>query len=163
MVPERVPVAGLVPTATVTLVVAPVTVLPTASCTVTTVVIALPAVALAGCVVKASLLGAPGVRLKALLVAPVRPVAAAVSVYPLPALSILRVENVATPFTAATVVVPDRVPLAGLLPTATVTIVAAPVTGFPAASSPIPATPGVTAPPPAPPPPPVPNPTLFTA
>src|SRR5260370_9552887 len=138
MVPERVPVAGLVPTATVTLVVAPVTVLPTASCTVTTVVIALPAVALAGCVVKASLLGAPGVRLKVLLVAPVRPVAAAVSVYPLPALSMLRLENVATPFTAATVIVPERVPVAGLVPTATVTLVAAPVTVLPTASVSVP-------------------------
>src|SRR5512145_3090436 len=33
-----------------------------------------------------------------------------------------RLENVATPFTAATVVVPDSVPLPGLVPMATVTL-----------------------------------------
>src|ERR1041385_2919812 len=47
------------------------------------------------------------------LVALVRPDAVAVSVYGFPALSMLRFENAATPFTAATVVVPDSVPPLG--------------------------------------------------
>jgi len=40
--------------------------------------------------------------------------AVARSLYPPPTLSIFRLENVATPETAATLVVPDRVPLLGL-------------------------------------------------
>src|SRR5437016_5230415 len=46
----------------------------------------------------------------------------------------LRLEKVATPLTAATVVVPARVPLAGLVPIATVMLVVAVVTGLPWAS-----------------------------
>ena len=46
----------------------------------------------------------------------------------------LNVEKVATPFTAATVVVPARVPLAGLVPIATVMLVVAVVTVLPCAS-----------------------------
>src|SRR5437764_10682203 len=84
VVPARVPLAGLVPMATVMLVVAVVTVLPWASWTVTCTagVIAAPAAVLLGCAVKASFAAGPTVELmvKALLVAPVRPVAAAVSV-----------------------------------------------------------------------------------
>src|SRR5437773_2092052 len=72
--------------------------------------------------------------LKALLVAPVSPVAVAVSVYPLPAVFRLKVENVATPFTAAAVLVPARVPLAGLVPIATVMLVVPVVTVLPWAS-----------------------------
>src|SRR5438552_7412309 len=69
--------------------------------------------------------------LNALLVAPVRPVADAVSVYPVPAVLMLRLEKVATPLTAATVVVPERVPLAGLVPIASVMLVVAVVTVLP--------------------------------
>src|SRR5439155_27108389 len=46
----------------------------------------------------------------------------------------LRVENVATPFTAATIVVPERVPLAGLVPIARVMLVVAVITVLPWAS-----------------------------
>src|SRR3989440_9108557 len=83
VVPERVPLAGLVPMATVMLVVAVVTVLPWASWTVTCTagVIAAPAAALLGCAVKAPFAAGPTLALmvKALLVAPVSPVAGAIS------------------------------------------------------------------------------------
>src|SRR5438034_1118106 len=46
----------------------------------------------------------------------------------------LRLEKVATPLTAATVVVPARVPLAGLVPIASVMLVVAVVTVLPWAS-----------------------------
>src|SRR5438034_3598551 len=72
--------------------------------------------------------------LKLLLVAPVRVVADAVRVYPDPRLLMLRFAKVATPLTAATVVVPERVPLAGLVPIATVMLVVAVVTALPWAS-----------------------------
>src|SRR5881396_1778447 len=55
------------------------------------------------------------------LVARASPGAVPVSVYPLPARSMLRLRKVATPATAGTVVVPERVPLAGLAPIAAVT------------------------------------------
>src|SRR3954468_4567826 len=45
-----------------------------------------------------------------------------------------RLENVATPLTAATVVVPDSVPLPGLVPIATVMLAVELVTTFPNAS-----------------------------
>src|SRR5436190_47284 len=62
VVPARVPLAGLVPIATVMLVVALVTVLPWASWTATCTagVIAAPAAALLGCTVKASCVAAGG-------------------------------------------------------------------------------------------------------
>src|SRR5213596_4193715 len=136
VVPARVPLAGLVPIATVMLVVAVITVLPWASWTATCIagVIAPPAAALLGCTVKRSFAAAPTPMLNALLVAPVRPVADAISVYPVALLLRLNVENVATPFTAAIVVVPARVPLAGLVPIATVMLVVAVVTVLPWAS-----------------------------
>src|SRR5205807_1556212 len=130
VVPARVPLAGLVPIATVMLVVAVVTVLPWASWTVTCTagVIAAPAAALLGCTVKASFAAAPAPMLNALLVSPVRPVADAASVHPPSTSLFLSLEKVATPLTAATVVVPARVPLAGLVPIATVMLVVAVVT-----------------------------------
>src|SRR2546428_758423 len=78
----RILLAGLVPIASVMLVVAVVTVLPWASWTATCTagVIAAPAAALPGCTVKTSFAAAPTLMLNALLVAPVRPVADAVSV-----------------------------------------------------------------------------------
>src|SRR5437870_10253241 len=72
--------------------------------------------------------------LKLLLLAPARVVADAVRVYPVPGLLMLTFAKVATPFTAATVVVPARVPLAGLVPIATVMLVVAVVTVLPWAS-----------------------------
>ena len=57
--------------------------------------------------------------LNAPLVVPVSPADAAVSVYPAPTLSRERLEKVATPLNAATVVVPDSVPPPGLVPIAT--------------------------------------------
>src|SRR5207247_9927302 len=82
VVPARVPLAGLVPIATVMLVVALVTVLPWASWTATCTagVIAAPATASLGCTVNTSFVAAPALMLNALLVAPVRPVADAVTV-----------------------------------------------------------------------------------
>src|SRR2546426_651624 len=82
VVPERVPLAGLVPIATVMLVVAVVTMFARASWTATPTARAFPAAAAAllGCTVKASFAAAPALMLNALLVALVRPVADAVSV-----------------------------------------------------------------------------------
>src|SRR5260221_4677942 len=73
VVPESVPLPGLVPMATVMLADDPVTVLPNWSCTVTWTAGAMaePAVALEGWTVKASLLAAAGLMLKPAEVAPV--------------------------------------------------------------------------------------------
>src|SRR2546422_309822 len=59
----------------------------------------------------------------------------------------LRVENVATPATAATVAVPDRVPPPGLVPSAAVTLPLNPVAVLPCASWTVTCTAGVMAPP----------------
>src|SRR2546427_364308 len=82
VVPERGALAGLVPIAPVMLVVAVVWMLPWPSWTATCMagVIAAPAAALLGCTVKTSFAAAPTLMLNAVLVAPVRPVAAAVNV-----------------------------------------------------------------------------------
>src|SRR3989441_9097985 len=70
VVPDRVPPAGFVPMATVTLPANAVAVFPWASCAVTCTagVIAAPAMALLGGTVNASCVAAPGVTLKAALV-----------------------------------------------------------------------------------------------
>src|SRR5204863_338592 len=136
LVPARVPLAGLVPIASVMLVVAVVTVLPWASWTVTCTagVIAAPATALLGCTVKTSFAAGPTLTLmlNALLVAPARPVADA-----------LTVEYVASLLAAVPVLVPARVPLAGLVPIASVMLVVAVVTVLPCASSTVTCTAGV--------------------
>ena len=113
-----------------------VTVLPRLSCTVTVggPVIVLPATALAGCVVNTSFVAAPAFMSKAPLVAPVKPVDDAVKVYPLPALSIERLLKLPFPAEAVTVVVPLRVPLAGLFAMATVTDAVEDAIAFPKAS-----------------------------
>src|SRR5450759_1413981 len=82
LVPNSGPPPGFVPIARVIQSVAVVTVLPPASWTVTVTagVIATPATVFVGCAVNASLLANPTVMLNVPLVAPVRPVAAAVSV-----------------------------------------------------------------------------------
>src|SRR5688572_22307527 len=135
-VPDSVPLPGLVPIATVMLAVELVTVLLKASCTVTCTAGAMdtPATALVGWTVKASLVAAAGLMVNAELDAPVSAPDAAVRVYPTPALSIERLENVATPLTAATVVVPESVPPPGLVPIATVMLAVELVTVFPNAS-----------------------------
>src|SRR3989441_339258 len=136
VVPARVPLAGLVPIATVMLVVAVVTVLPWASWTATCTagVIAAPAAALLGGTVKTSFAAAPTPMLNALLVAPVSPFANDVAASPISALPMLNALTIATPLPAATVFVPASVPLAGLVPIATVMLVVAVVTVLPWAS-----------------------------
>ena len=73
--------------------------------------------------------------LKRPLVAPVRPDAAAVSVYPVPVLLRLSPEKVATPPAAATDVAPDNVLPPGFVPIAMVTVPVNPLAVFPPASS----------------------------
>src|SRR5262245_10375500 len=87
-------------------------------------VIFAPAVVVLGCAVKASdvLLTSKGV-----LVAPGKPFASAVRVYPLPGWSTLRSANVATPATAAAVFVPASAPPPGFAPRPTVTLPVNPV------------------------------------
>src|SRR3989442_1161155 len=81
-VPARVPLAGVVPIATVVLGVAVGARLPFATWTATCTAggIPAPAAALLGCRAKTTLAAAPALMLNALLVAPVRAVAVAVSV-----------------------------------------------------------------------------------
>ena len=152
VVPDTVPPAGFVPIVTVTLPVKPGTVLLMASSAATSTGGArcAPAVAVVGCMVKASCVGAPGLMSNGALVAPASPVAVADSVYPVPpvtvpVLSMLRPENVATPPTAATVRVPDKVapgaPVPGVI--AAVTLPVKPATVLPNASCAVICTAGV--------------------
>src|SRR5579863_8797747 len=136
-VPPSVPVDGFVPMATVMELLAEVTTLPKASSTLTVTAgeMKLPAVTLVGWTVKASLFAAPTVTLNAMLVAPVRLVALADRVYPVPVLLMFNVENETTPFTAATVSVPPSVPLDGFVPIAMVIEFVAVVTTLPRESS----------------------------
>src|ERR1043165_8056557 len=136
VVPDSVPLPGLVPIATVMLAVELVTVLPNASCTAacTAGVMAVPATALVGWTVNATLAAAAGLMVNAELDAPVSAPDAAVGVYPTPALSMERLEKVATPVTADTVAVPDSAPLPGLAPIATVMLAVELGTRFPNAS-----------------------------
>src|SRR3954466_8879053 len=75
VVPDSVPLPGLVPMASLPLADEPVTVLPNASCTATTTAgaIATPATALLGCTENASLEAAAGLMLNPAEVAPVSP------------------------------------------------------------------------------------------
>src|SRR2546425_3582457 len=120
--PDSVPPTGLLPIATVTLPLNPVAMLPWASsaATRTAGAIALPAVAGPGSTVNASWTAAPGATVNGVLVVVSVPTPAC-SVYPEPTLSTLRLENLATPATAATVVVPERVP-AGFAPSTIATL-----------------------------------------
>jgi hypothetical protein len=132
-VPPRVPDAGFVPMASVIELVAEVTTLPAASSTLTVTagVMTLPPATFVGWTPKANLLGVPAVTLKAELTALVRPADVAIKVYPVPALLTLRLENVATPLTAVTVIVPESVPLEGLVPIAMTIWLFADVTTLP--------------------------------
>src|SRR2546425_219206 len=137
LVPESVPLPGLVPIATVTAFAAVVTGFPNASWTAicTAGLMIAPGMVLVGWPAKASFDAAPAVMLKPTLVAPASPAAAAVRVYPVPTLSTLMPENVAFPFAAVAVVVPESVPAVGFVPNATVMVFVAVGTVFPTESS----------------------------
>src|SRR5881396_2655178 len=147
--PDSLPLAGFVAIATVTVSVKLGTAFPAASraVTCTSGAIAVPADTEVGCTVNSSWVAAEGTMSKGALVAPVRPSAAAESVYPLPSLLMMREANVATPATAANVLGPDRVPPAGLVAIATVTLRAKPVAVLPHASSAVTRTTGLIVPP----------------
>src|SRR5205814_1448674 len=132
--PRNLPDARLVPIATVTFPVNPVAVLLLASSAVTCTagVIVAPADVVLGCTENTSCVAVPAVMLNAVLVALPAPVA--VSVYPIPTLSIDSPANVATPPDAACVAVPDKAPPDGLVPMASVTLPVNPVAVFPFAS-----------------------------
>src|SRR5438128_2657130 len=83
--------------------------------------------------------------LNAVLVVPPGPVALAASVYPVPTLSILTFANVATPLTAATLVVPASVPPPGLAAIASATLPLNGVAVLPCASCAVTWTAGVIA------------------
>src|SRR6266513_2038821 len=146
-VPDRVPVLGFVPIATVTFAVNPLAVLPLPSWAViwTAGVISAPAVVVIGCTENTSCVAVPAVMLNAVLV--VLPAPVAVSVYPVPTLSIDSPANVATPPTAACVAVPASVPPPVLVPMARVTVPVKPVAVFPFASRAVTSTAGVMLPP----------------
>src|SRR5207248_1897082 len=120
LVPDKVPVLGFVPIATVTFPVNPVAVLPFPSWAVTSTagVIAAPAVVVLGCTLNTSCVAVPAVMLNAALVVLPAPVAARVN--PAPPLPMPRPAQVATPATAAPVLVPDPARLPAVVPIATV-------------------------------------------
>src|SRR5438034_759581 len=134
LVPDKVPVLGLVPIATVTLPVNPLAVLPLASWAVTWTagVIAAPATVLSSEERRAGTEGGAGVMLNAAI--DVLPAPVAVRVWPVPAFSMLTSAILATPATAATVLVPDKVPVLGLVPIATVMFPVNPLAVLPLAS-----------------------------
>src|SRR5438067_6578407 len=86
------------------------------------------------CAIPASTLAKVRWTANAALVTLVSPAAVATRVYPLPGRSTTRSSNVAIPFTACTVVVPNRVAPLGFSPRASVTAFVAPGTVLPAAS-----------------------------
>src|SRR5947207_1688257 len=134
LVPDKVPVLGFVLIASVMFPVNPVAVLPLPSWAVTSTagVIAAPAVAVLGCTLNTSWVAVPAVMLNAVLV--VLPAPAAVWVEPLPALSLFPPRRASALATAATVLVPDKVPVLGLVPIATVILPVNPVAVLPLAS-----------------------------
>src|SRR5205807_5996204 len=144
-VPANAPPDGLVPMPSDTFPVNPVAVLVLASRAVTgtAVVIAAPADVVFGSTVKTSGVAVPAVMLNAVLV--VVPAPVAVSVYPVPTLSIDSPANVATPPDAAWVAVPDKAPPDGLVPMASVTLPVNPVAVLLLASSAVTCTAGVIA------------------
>src|SRR5438552_2907503 len=145
VVPASVPLPGFVPIATVTFPVNPVAVLLLASRAVTCTagVIAAPADVVLGSTENTSCVAVPAVMLNAVLV--VVPAPVAVSVYPVPTLSIDSPANVATPPDAACVAVPDKAPPDGLVPMASVTLPVNPVAVFSFAPRAATLTPGVIA------------------
>ena len=124
-VPLSVPLPALLAMAIVTLSVAEVTRLSFTSRirTVTAGEIELPAAVFDGCWLKTSFVAVPTVMSNASDVAVVNPLEVASKVYPVPALLMLKSLNVATPLDAVWGVVPDNVPLPGLLFMAIATLV----------------------------------------
>src|SRR5437016_1755235 len=131
LVPDKVPVLGLVPIATVMFPVNPLAVLPLASWAVTWTagVIAAPATVLVGWTLKTSAVAVPAVMVSAEVVA--LPAAVALRVSPVPALSILRPENVAPPATASFPTRRSSDLVLGLVPIATVMFPVNPVAVLP--------------------------------
>src|SRR5438046_614724 len=117
-VPAKVPLLVFVPIAAVIFPVNPFPARrsPDLAVTSTAGVIAVPAVVVLGCTLNTNCVAVPAVMLNAVLVPVTGPGALAVSVYPVPTLSIDRPVNVATPPDAAWVAVPDKAPPDGLVP-----------------------------------------------
>src|SRR5205809_1078880 len=147
VVPERVPLPGFAPSATVTLPVKAGSVLPSASSAVTCKagVIDAPAAVLVGWTVNISCVAVPGVMVNAQLVVPVAPVALAARVQPVPTLLSPSPGRAAPPASADTALVRARVPLPGFAPSATVTLLVKPVAVFHCPSSAVTCTAGVIA------------------
>src|SRR5438093_1479872 len=145
LVPDKVPVLGFVPIATVMFPVNPVAVLPLPSWAVTWTagVIAAPATVLLGSTLKTSAVAVPAVILSAALV--MLPAHVPVKVVPVLALSMLSPEKVATPATAATVSLHDALPIFGFVPIATVMFPVNPVAVLPLPSWAVTSTAGVIA------------------
>jgi hypothetical protein len=104
-----------------------------------------PAATVVGCTANTSPLAAAGAMANVFEVAVARPGAVACSRYPEADRSRLRFENVATPATAATVAVPDRVLPPGFVEMAIVMLPVNPVTVAPMASRAVTWTAGVIA------------------
>src|SRR5438034_1252967 len=145
LVPDKVPVLGFVPIATVIFPVNPVAVLPLPSWAVTSTagVIAVPAVVVRGCALNTNFAAQPAVVLNAALV--VLPAPVAVRASPVPTFSLLGALPISTPATAATVLVPDKVPVLGFVPIATVIFPVNPVAVLPLPSWAVTSTAGVIA------------------
>src|SRR5207249_2021443 len=145
LVPDKVPVPGFVPIATVMFPVNPVAVLPLPSWAViwTAGVIAAPATVLVGSTLKTRAVAAAGVMLNAVLVVLPAPVPLRFSTRR--SSDLLNPEKVATPATAATVLVPDKVPVLGFVPIATVIFPVNPVAVLPLPSWAVTSTAGVIA------------------
>ncbi len=90
--------------------------MPNASFAATVMLCDVPAVTVVGRPEMTSKAAEAGVTSNVTLVTPVRSVVEAVSVYPVPTLSMLTFENVATPLTGPTVSVPESMPLPGFVP-----------------------------------------------
>src|SRR5215831_6684256 len=120
VVPESFPFPGLLPIANDTVAPDDVTRFPPRSRTSTWIsgVIGCAGTVFDGGTRKSSVAAGPTAIVNGVEVAPPSPVAVAARVYPVPALSTLRLLNVATPLAAVWVVVPDREPAFALVPNA---------------------------------------------
>src|SRR5437773_1879115 len=145
--PARALPPGLLPSATVTLPVNVGTRLPAGSSALswTAGLIAPPATVLVGCWVNASRVAVPGVMSNGVLVTGAKPPALAAKIGRAAGRERVWFPELATPLTAATVVVPLSVLPPGLLPSATVTRPVKLGTGFPAGSSAVTCTAGLIA------------------
>src|SRR5215471_4564707 len=149
VMPESAPPPGLLPIASDTVALDDVTRLPPRSLTSTWMsgLIGCPGTVFDGGTRNPTVAADPTATLNGVDVAPLSPEALAARVYPVPALSTLRLLNVATPLAAACVVVPDSAAAFALFPNASVTELFAVVTRFPPASCTSTCTAGRVAPP----------------